>query len=184
MRSHGPISCSERSARAMEEEALGSQVLLMQGASSLLQSLFGFNLCFQATTLILVELAEEKGSSTSCPGMQPVEEPGFPFGRPQTSHGAPRWDQPGHREPAAAQGAVFCAGPVLPWAGDSCPGPCRRDGAPPSSMSQTRLRHPVSAARWCGRERGSGTPAATPPAKGAAGSAVSVAAGMHCSEHN
>lgn len=63
----------------------------------------GFNLCFQATSLILVEPAEEKGSSTSCPGMEPLEETGFPFGSPQTSHGAPRWDQPGEQ-------AAFCVG--------------------------------------------------------------------------
>lgn len=63
----------------------------------------GFNLCFQATSLILVEPAEEKGSSISCPGMEPLEEPGFPFGSPQTSHGAPRWDQPGEQ-------AAFCVG--------------------------------------------------------------------------
>lgn len=42
----------------------------------------------------------------------------------------------------------------------------------------------MSAVGWCGMEHGLGTPLATPSAKGAAGSAVSVAAGMHCSEHN
>lgn len=47
-----------------------------------------------------------------------------------------------------------------------------------------RLWHLVSTVGWCGMEHGLGTPLAIPPAKGAAGSAVSVAAGMHCLEHN